>query len=215
MYSSGESVPRETDSDTDDQICDIHNDDLEYIPGHNVYYDNYFFPSIKTFTSRSGIRESIQLAGNDPVHYFKYLFDDYLVTLICVETNRYQEQNPLGERVNMVGWTDVTPDELLQFLALTILMGHIRKGCLEDYWSTNQMLVTPIFHQKMIRNRYLQILRFLHFEDNNNSNTHPLRKLKSVIDYLKIKFSSILDPGQKLCIDERLVLWKGISAPRG
>ena len=150
------------------------------------------------FTSRTGIRESIQLAVNDPVHYFKYVFDDYLVTLKFVETNRYQEQNPLGERINMAKWSDVTSDELLKFFALTILMGHMRKGCLEDYWSTNPMLVTAIFHQTMTRNRYLQILRFLHFEDNNNLNTHPLKKLKSVIDYLKMKFSSVLDPGQKL-----------------
>jgi hypothetical protein len=29
------------------------------------------------------------------------------------------------------------------------------------------------------------------------------------MDHLKNKFSNILDPGQKLCIDESLVLWKG------
>lgn len=209
MYSSGESEPSEADSDPDDRIdCDDLDDDLHYIPGQ-VNYDKNFFPSIKNFTSRSGIRDDIQLDGNDPIHYFKYFFDDYLLTLICTETIRYQEQNPLGERSKMANWSEITPDELLRFFALTILMGHIRKGCLEDYWSTNPMIATPIFHQTMTRNRYLQILRFLHFEDNNNPSTHPLRKLKAVIDYLKMKFSSVLHPGQKLCIDESLMLWKG------
>jgi len=61
----------------------------------------------------------------------------------------------------------------------------------------------------MPRNRYCQILRFLHFQNNEIVSDHPLRKIKTVINYLKTKFSSIYAPGEKLCIDESLVLWKG------
>lgn len=206
--SSGESEP-EIESDSDDEIIEIDTDELEYIPGQEIIYENSFFPSIKQFTSRSGIRENMELNENDPIHYFEIFFDEVLLKLICEETNRFQNQNPEQERVNMSKWIDLEKEELMKFLALSILMGHVRKGKLEDYWSTSPMLSTPIFPKSMTRNRYRQILRFLHFTDNNVTSDHPLKKLKSVIDHLKAKFATIIDPAEKLCIDESLLLWKG------
>lgn len=59
----------------------------------------------------------------------------------------------------------------------------------------------------MIRNRYLQILKHLHFEGNLVSTDHPLQKVKPVVDFLQGKFC-IIDSGKNLCIDESLMLWK-------
>ena len=59
------------------------------------------------------------------------------------------------------------------------------------------------------RNRYLQILRYLHFVNNEEIENHPLKKVKPVIDDLKKKFSNSILPGKKFCIDESVVLWKG------
>lgn len=206
--SSGESES-DRESDFGDEIIEIDTDELEYIPGQEIIYKNSFFPSIKQFTSASGIRENIELDGTDPIHYFKIFLDEHLLKLICEETNRFQDQNPEQERVNMTKWVDLEEGELMKFLALSILMGHVRKGQLEDYWSTSPMLSTPIFPKTMTRNRYRQILRFLHFTDNNVTSDHPLKKLKPVIDHLKAKFGTIIYPSEKLCIDESLVLWKG------
>ncbi|XP_020298636.1 piggyBac transposable element-derived protein 4-like [Pseudomyrmex gracilis] len=61
----------------------------------------------------------------------------------------------------------------------------------------------------MRRNRYLQILRCLHFSNNEEIVNHPLKKLKPVIDDLREKFSNSILPGQNLYIDESLILWKG------
>lgn len=64
----------------------------------------------------------------------------------------------------------------------------------------------------MSRDRYLKILRHLHFQDNEDDSeivNHPLRKIKPVIDHLQSKFSAALTPGKNLCIDESLLLWKG------
>jgi len=60
----------------------------------------------------------------------------------------------------------------------------------------------------MTRNRYLQILRYLHFANNEEIENHPLKKVKPVIDDLRKKFSNSILPGKNLCIDESLVLWK-------
>ena len=202
--SSGESeleIEPDSNSDSDTEIVEIDKDELEYIPGHEIIYENSFSPSVKTFSSRSDIRENIELNGNDPIHYFEFFYE-VLLTLICEETNRFQGQNPEPERANMAKWVDLEKEGVLKFLALSILMGHVKKGNLLDYWSTSPMLSTPIFTKTMTRNRYRQIL---HLTDNNVPSDHPLKKLKSVVDHLKTKFATI-DPATKLCIDESLVL---------
>ncbi|EFN69996.1 PiggyBac transposable element-derived protein 4, partial [Camponotus floridanus] len=105
-----------------------------------------------------------------------------------------------------------TKDEFEFFLSLSILMGHVRKGDLKDYWSTDPLLHTPIFRQTMTRDRYLQLLRNLHFQNNEDDSeivNHPLQKIKPVIDHLQSKFLAVLIPGKNLCIDENLLLWKG------
>lgn len=128
---------------------------------------------------------------------------------IRVQTNLYQEQNPEPVREKMKPWSPVTENELRTFFGLTINMGHIRKGALKDYWSEDFLLSTPLFGNIMPRNRYLQILRYLHFANNEDAVNHPLKKVKPIIDDLKNKFSNTINPGRNLCVDESLLLWKG------
>ncbi|XP_066593224.1 piggyBac transposable element-derived protein 4-like [Prorops nasuta] len=136
-------------------------------------------------------------------------YDRFFYPSIKDFTGSFQEQNPVPYRLNMKAWEPVTVNELRVFLGLTINMGHVRKSKLENYWSTDPLLSTPIFNTVMCRNRYLQILRFLHFANNDELGNHLLKKVKPVIDDLRVKFSRTIFPGKNLCIDESLVLWKG------
>ena len=62
----------------------------------------------------------------------------------------------------------------------------------------------------MSRNRFLSLLRFLHFNDNEQQTTDDnLYKIRPIINHLRNVFGEILVPYQNLCIDESLVLWKG------
>ncbi|XP_066590831.1 piggyBac transposable element-derived protein 4-like [Prorops nasuta] len=72
--------------------------------------------------------------------------------MIKSQTNLYQEQIPEPYRLNMKAREPVTVNELRIFLALTINMGHVRKSKLENYWSTDPLLSTPIFNTVMCRN---------------------------------------------------------------
>ena len=109
----------------------------------------------------------------------------------------------------MASWKDINIEELRKFLGLSINMGRIIKGNIQNYWSTDPLLSTPIFGQIITRNRYLQILRYLHFSNNEEIVSHPLKKIKPIIDFLSKKFSSTINPGKNLCIDESLILRKG------
>lgn len=181
-----------------------------YSSRDEVFYNSHFFPSIKDFAGgESKICDNVPLTGIEPVHYFELFFDNSLLETIVQETNRYESQNPKADYSKMKPWRPLTVEELKTFLGLSILMGHIRKSKLRDYWSTDPLLTTPIFRQMMTRNRYFQILKYLHFENNETIINHSLKKIKPVIDDLRQKFANSMTPGKNLCIDESLLLWKG------
>ncbi|XP_043501577.1 piggyBac transposable element-derived protein 4-like [Polistes fuscatus] len=45
---------------------------------------------------------------------------------------------------------------------------------MEDYWSTNPLMKTPIFSKTMSRNRFRQILTYIHFANNANTPTNGM-----------------------------------------
>lgn len=44
-------------------------------------------------------------------------------------------------------------------------MGVVHKDAIEDYWATEEAIVTPFFSKSMSKNRYLAILSNLHLSD--------------------------------------------------
>jgi len=212
-WSSGESEPDELlvedstgVSEPADSLESINYED-KVIPG--LSFDSIYHPSIKDFIGQSSICDNISISGNTPLHYFDFFFNSTILQIIVEQTNLYQQQNPEPLRSKMAPWKDVNIEELRIFLGLSINMGHVIKGDLQNYWSKDPLLSTPIFRQFMTRNRYLQILRYLHFTNNEEIIDHPLRKIKPIIDLLNQQFSSTIKPGKNLCIDESLMLWKG------
>ena len=93
-----------------------------------------------------------------------------------------------------------------------MLMAINSKSRIKYYWSTDQLLSTPIFAKIFTRNRYLSILKYLYFSNNEEIEEieqNRLRKVIKVIEMFKAKFISALTLFQNLCIYESLILWKG------
>jgi hypothetical protein len=99
----------------------------------------------------------------------------YFAEIITLETNRYYHDHidRLDEGPSPL--PDVTEAEMLVFLALTIQMKHCIRDKLTDYWSRAQRFHTTFYTNAMKRDRFLHILRFLHFTDNKNE--HMLSRL--------------------------------------
>ena len=75
-------------------------------------------------------------------------------------------------------------------------------------------MATPIFNQVIRRDRFLLLLRFLHFADNSRYNPNDpdrdkLYKLREVVDMIKNSCGNAYSPGKNLSMDESLVLFKG------
>ena len=175
-------------------------------------------PNVPPFTGTPGIK--VPLPNNPSTGDFLNLFlTDEFFDILVEQTNlyaiQYKRNNPnLPPNSRANEWFDTTRVEMKQFIALSLLMGIVRKPEIAQYWSTNPLLKGSIFNSVMPRNRFQSILQFLHFADNsqfdpNDPDRDRLYKVRPVVEYLVNKFRTVYIPEDHISIDEELLLWKG------
>ena len=175
-------------------------------------------PQIPDFTATPGIKVELPedaSAGDFLNIFFTDEFYDLLVTQTNLYASQYLRNNPnLPAHSQARSWVETTRAEMKRFLALSLLMGIVRKPAISDYWSTNPLLKGSVYNNVMPRNRYQTILRFLHFADNsqydpNDPDRDRLYKVRPLVDLLVSKFKIAYTPEKNISIDEELLLWKG------
>lgn len=92
--------------------------------------------------------------------FFQVFFSHWFLQMILNATNTYalreRAKNPDKHKCK---WDDISIPELIRFLALSMLMGIIRKSRIKDYWSTLESISTPYFTSVMKRDKFMAILR--------------------------------------------------------
>jgi len=177
-----------------------------------------YCPNILNFdSSHSGVNND--LINNVPsenleLYIFKHIFDEDLVQHIVDETNKFYHflvnNTVLSKHSKLGKWKDTNLNEMYIFFSLMLLMPHVKKNNIKNYWSTSVLLSTPIFGKIMTQDRFLLLLRVLHFNDNRNQIPGDrLFKIKIIVESLRKKFSSTYQPHQKVCVDESIVEWLG------
>ena len=153
--------------------------------------------------TNSGCTSIVQqkLKGDAPMDFFNLFFDENLMSMIVDQTdlNYYQTGKASSKVAKTPSWFDTTIYEMYVFLATTMLMSFTKKNRLLSYWSTDRLLMTPIFHELFPRHRYFAILRYLHFNDNTEQlDDDRLYKVNPVLRNLKEKFSNSFYPYQNI-----------------
>jgi hypothetical protein len=93
---------------------------------------------------------------------------------ITTETNRYAEAYIISHEVRpqsrLKKWPEdgVTIEDIKQFFSLVIVMGLLVQEDMKDYWTNDPVLETPFFRTVMPRDKFMNIMTFLHFSDNAN-----------------------------------------------
>jgi len=130
-----------------------------------------FVPPDIPYTSQEAINVSLPPTAN-ALDYFRLYVTDDILDLIVRQTNTYADQyiagNDLKPHSPAQNWVRTDRDEILAFIGLSILMGVVYKPRIHMYWSTDAIYQTDIFSNVMSRDRYLLLLRFLHFENNES-----------------------------------------------
>jgi len=108
---------------------------------------------------------------------------------------------------------DITLPDMI-FIALALQMGHELKDKLHDYWMRLRQLCNLFYGEIMTRDRFLHILRFLHFADNSQrpdrgEEYDRLWKLRTVFDKLNKAYAKFYNPSEHLAVDEVIVKFKG------
>lgn len=165
------------------------------------------------FTKTNELLQAIP--GNEPIDYFRKILDDAFLDLLVTETNYYAEDLFLSAGVSdksrITRWKPVTSSEMLTFIGLVLHTGTIRLNRLQDYWKGHPLFNLKCFSQHMSRDRFLLIMRCLHFSRNipGQSENDRLYKVRPVIDFFNNKMVELYYPGKQLSLDESMVLWRG------
>lgn len=178
---------------------------------------NPFVPNTYNFSDpNAGFSPRVQnLAPDAPIsEYFHLFFDDTLMDLIVSETNSFFEFRGGVDAFSQYSpahrWKDSSVGEMYVFLALTLLMPMVKKHSIKEYWKRDCLTYISAFGKYMTRDRYLNLLSFMHFADNNNvDRDDSMFKVRKVFDDLMAKFRTLFRPDQKVVIDESLVLFRG------
>jgi hypothetical protein len=95
------------------------------------------------------------------------LFFTEIFQLLVDQTNVYYQQYLDRQAGPSRRLPDITLPDIMRFIAVALQMGHNLKDTLHDYWSRLPQLHTPFYGVTMTRERFLHILRSLHFADNS------------------------------------------------
>ncbi|CAC5412379.1 unnamed protein product [Mytilus coruscus] len=132
------------------------------------------------------------------------------------ETDRYANKQILEHPdENRSPWVTPTTEEMRAFLGLCFLMGINVKPDIKSYWTTDVILETHYFGKVMKRDRFMQIMRYIHFSNSEQApppgepNYTALYKIESLMNMFTDSMVSQYMPKRQLSVDEVMVPFKG------
>jgi Transposase IS4 len=154
--------------------------------------------------ARANKNQDVDHLNLTPVHFFEQFFDSDILDFIVLNTEKYAREIKGKHQFS------TSASELKACIATLLLSGYSVFPRREMYWERSEDCGIKAVYNAMSRNRFDELLRYIHLADNNNLNT--LDKLCKVRQYLNLinerclkNFSSV----QNLSIDETMVPYFG------
>ncbi|CAK9820264.1 PiggyBac transposable element-derived protein 4 [Anthophora plagiata] len=148
-----------------------------------------------------------------PGDFFRLFLTESLLNKIVQETNRYAAQQIAKFHAlrssRLRKWKDTSAKELQVFFGLLMHTVTISLPSIEYYWKTSESYNLDFWKKRMSKNRFQLILRFLHFNNNEEQVDGRLLKINLISQHFNETMDRIYKPRRKLCIDEAIVFWRG------
>ncbi|XGW33830.1 hypothetical protein V3C99_017916 [Haemonchus contortus] len=143
------------------------------------------------------------LSCQEPIDFFELFLNDEILDLIVKETNRY------GTHCNE-DFQETDSEEMRRFAGLCLQMGMVKLPRLRDYWSSRPGFGGHAVASKiMARNRFEELLKYLHLADNENFDGDRLYKIKRFVQLFNKTAARLYSIGKEVCVDESLVPFRG------
>ncbi|KAG5869327.1 hypothetical protein JTB14_005135 [Gonioctena quinquepunctata] len=181
--SDDEYVPDVTSEAENSETDDVENTETEEISPRRPVLQEISWESdsesihVFQFTKVESLLEPT--AEHDPIHYFRHILTDRYLDEIVIQTNGYAIELVLRP----------------VFLGLLLHMGNIRLIQIQDYWKTDYLFGLGVFANNMGRNRFLLILRAMHFaqnpQDEEAATPDRLYKVRNIVNMFNTRMSEI------------------------
>lgn len=147
------------------------------------------------------MNESLQ--SKSPIELFCQFFDNDIFTYILNETKKYAAYKNCPD-------PNISMSELKCFFGIMILSGYHALTSRRYYWDEHSDMAVEIVKNSMRRNRFEQIMRFIHFADNTQINVNDkMWKLRHLMTKLKENFLKYFPGTQHLDYDESMIKYFG------
>jgi len=201
----------ESEDESEDE-SNIQRDTSNFMPQWSK--TNVFIPQVDNYHAETEKIKNLELRSKlqeqcTPLQLLKFFISDEIVESILNESEKFAklifEAKPNAPKIS-----PFSRDEFWIFMGLHMTMGIHKLPQMSHYWCQNKLVNCPIFGENMSRNRFMEILRVLHFSDNKKPNAqNRFWKLDNFFPNLLQKFKSSINPGEYLSLDESLVEFKG------
>lgn len=147
--------------------------------------------------------EWLRECDGDPVKLFELFYDTEVIQIICDFTNLYAFQK--GEP-NL----NIKPEEVRIFLAILLVSGYCQVPRYRMYWEQSPDCHNSAISEAMSRNRFCQIMRYLHVCDNNELNKDDrFAKVAPLWKLMNEKWLKYFPGEMNLCVDESMIPYFG------
>ena len=153
---------------------------------------------------------------SSPVEVFTLFFTDDIMTFVVEQSNLYAKQ-VLGEE-RYAEWEKISVPELRAYFGFMILMGLYPKPAVRDYWKRDPFVNYPPISERISRDRFYDIGRYLHFADNTTlvprgqPGHDRLGKVRPVMEKVSERFLSLYNPHCENSMDEAMLRFEGRSS---
>ena len=188
----------EQDEDNEDEKDEIIPTESKKKRKRRWVHENRETPSIQPCITTPLSKEA--LLAESPQEFFELFFDENLFTEIAIQTNLYASQK--NKKL------EVTVNELKVFIGGMLLSAICPLPNKKKYWASEDH-VPKLLSNSMRRDRFLDIMHHLHFQDNTISTEDRAAKLRPLMDNLQRKFIKHGGFPEYLAIEESMIPYFG------
>lgn len=168
-------------------------------------------PDFNFDSSQCGITVNVN-DMNGVLEFFHLVFPQNYIEYLVSCTNNYgnalcNSSRPHTRHSRKMVYREVTSEEMMKFLGLSLLQGHIKCPKQRNIFSlSNPLYYHPIFSYILSGRRYEQILRCIYVSELEAKGENKIVKF---IDMMTLNFRKIYNATKELSLDESLLLFRG------